>query len=169
MNQLVCGLRGATLVFFSFFLFFFLPSLLSPISLSLLFFCSFLLRCVFIMVLCVSVREPHCFQLPNASCSFWLQLELDGVLWTGSVAECPLLCLPVPSWPLSSIIVVPFQFYHIFFFFKILFILFLDRGEGREKERERNINVWLFSRAPNWGPGLQSRHVLWLGIEPVTL
>ena len=32
---------------------------------------------------------------------------------------------------------------HRVFFFKILFIYFLDRGEGREKERERNINVWL--------------------------
>ena len=29
------------------------------------------------------------------------------------------------------------------FFFKILFILFLDRAERREKEIERNINVWL--------------------------
>ena len=31
----------------------------------------------------------------------------------------------------------------IFFFKKILFILFSDRGEGTEKERERNINMWL--------------------------
>ena len=29
------------------------------------------------------------------------------------------------------------------FFFRILFILCLDRREGREKDRERNINVWL--------------------------
>ena len=42
--------------------------------------------------------------------------------------------------------------------FKKIFlaILFLDGGEGREKERERRV------------PGLQSRHVPWLGIEPVT-
>ena len=31
---------------------------------------------------------------------------------------------------------------HLFFFFRILFILCLDRREGREKDRERNINVW---------------------------
>ena len=28
--------------------------------------------------------------------------------------------------------------------------------------------MW-FSWTPYWGPGLQSRHVLWLGIKPVTL
>ena len=33
--------------------------------------------------------------------------------------------------------------YSLFFFFKILFILFLDREEWREKEKERNISVWL--------------------------
>ena len=43
--------------------------------------------------------------------------------------------------------------------------LFLERGEGKEKERNRNINVWLLLYAPNWGPGLQPRHVPWLGIE----
>ena len=31
----------------------------------------------------------------------------------------------------------------IWFYFKILFILFLGKEQGREKERERNINVWL--------------------------
>ena len=54
-----------------------------------------------------------------------------------------------------------------FFFLQTLFIF---RGERREKEKERNINVWLpLVHTPNWGPGLQPRHVPWLGIEPVTL
>ena len=58
----------------------------------------------------------------------------------------------------------------ILFFKKDFTYLFLDRGEGREKERERNINVWLpLMHTPYWGPGLQPRHVPWLGIEPVTL
>ena len=55
--------------------------------------------------------------------------------------------------------------WHFFFSFE-RFYLFLERGE----ERERNINVpvgWL-SHAPNWGPGLQPRHVPWLGIKLVT-
>ena len=29
--------------------------------------------------------------------------------------------------------------------------------------------MWFLLRAPNWGPGLQPRHVPWLGIKPVTL
>ena len=46
---------------------------------------------------------------------------------------------------------------HILFFFKILFILFLDPGEGREKERE--ISVYgCHSRIPYWRPGPQPRH-----------
>ena len=52
--------------------------------------------------------------------------------------------------------------------FKEDFIYFY-RGGGREKERERNISVWLPLMYPHWGPGLKSRHVPWLGIEPVTL
>ena len=31
----------------------------------------------------------------------------------------------------------------LYFLFKILFILFLERGEGRDRERDRNISVWL--------------------------
>ena len=44
-----------------------------------------------------------------------------------------------------------------------------ERGEGREKERERNINVWLPLTHSHGVPGLQPRHVTWLGIEPATL
>ena len=59
--------------------------------------------------------------------------------------------------------------------FKDFIYLFLERGEGRKKERERNINACMrdtstscHSHAPNWGPGLKPRHVLWLRIEPET-
>ena len=56
-----------------------------------------------------------------------------------------------------------------FFFpaFKI-FYLFLERGEGRERGRETSVCDCL-SCTPHWGPGLQLRHVPWLGIEPATL
>ena len=37
------------------------------------------------------------------------------------------------------------------FFFKILFIYFLDRGEGREREKKRNINVWVPLVHPSLG------------------
>ena len=53
--------------------------------------------------------------------------------------------------------------------FKKDFIIYLERGEGKEKERERRETSLCGcpSRVPNWGPGLQPRHVPWLGIEPV--
>ena len=38
-------------------------------------------------------------------------------------------------------------------------------GEGKKKERGRNINVWLPLTHLPWGPGMQPRHVPWLGIE----
>ena len=55
-------------------------------------------------------------------------------------------------------------------FFKILFILFLDRGEGRKKERERNNNVCSPLMCPPtgglaWNLGMCPR----LGIELATL
>ena len=47
-------------------------------------------------------------------------------------------------------------------------------GEGREKEGgkeylcERKTSIGFLSHAFPWGPGLQPRHVPWLGIKPVT-
>ena len=37
------------------------------------------------------------------------------------------------------------------FFFKILFIFFLERGKGREKGRDRNISGWLLLMLPQLG------------------
>ena len=59
------------------------------------------------------------------------------------------------------------------FFLKDFIYLFLERGEGREKEKEkhrcaRETSISCLLHAPTWGPGLQPRHVLWLGIELVT-
>ena len=57
-----------------------------------------------------------------------------------------------------------------FTFLKDLIYLLLERGAGREKERERSISVWerlvASHKVPNQGPGLEPRHVPWLGIEP---
>ena len=58
------------------------------------------------------------------------------------------------------------------FFYKDLFI-FRERGregEGRGGKHwhARDTSIGCLSRAPNWGPGLQRRHVPWLGIEPST-
>ena len=53
------------------------------------------------------------------------------------------------------------------------FYLFIFRERGREGEREgekhwcvRDTLISCLSHSPNWGPGLQPRHVPWLGIEP---
>ena len=62
----------------------------------------------------------------------------------------------------------PNHIYLTFIFFKDFIYLFLERGEGREKERETSMCGCL-SHAPCWGPGLQPRHVPWLGIELATL
>ena len=51
------------------------------------------------------------------------------------------------------------MFVIVYFFSKILFILFLERGEGKTKGWERNIDVWLLLAHPLLGPGLQPRHV----------
>ena len=57
----------------------------------------------------------------------------------------------------------------IVLFFKDFIILFSDRGGGREKDWERNISVWLPLMLTPWRPGLQARHVPWLGNELATL
>ena len=50
-------------------------------------------------------------------------------------------------------------------------LIFRERGmeRGREGEKHQCINVWLPLTHPHQGPGLQSRHVPWLRIEPATL
>ena len=55
-------------------------------------------------------------------------------------------------------------------FLKDFIYLFLERGEGKEKGRDASMcgcRGCLLS-APYWGPGLQLRHVPWLGIKLVT-
>ena len=51
------------------------------------------------------------------------------------------------------------------FFFFLRFYLFIQRRRQGEKETS-----WFgcLSHAPYWGPGLQPRHVPWLGIKPAT-
>ena len=57
-------------------------------------------------------------------------------------------------------------------FLKDFICLLLEREKGGRKRGRENISVWEISvashTAPNWGPGLQLRHVPWLGIEPAT-
>ena len=55
------------------------------------------------------------------------------------------------------------------FFFLLRFYLFIFRQREREREREREEHQCLVaSHAPRTGePGLQPRHVPWLGIKPV--
>ena len=87
------------------------------------------------------------FHVPNAlSC---LQMDFPFLL------DHSLLTCSFSDWSVD------------FFSFLILFILFLDGGEERGRETSM---CGCHSHAPvYWGPGPQPRHVLWLGMEPVTL
>ena len=55
--------------------------------------------------------------------------------------------------------------FEVFFsFFKDFIYFFLERGEGMEKEGEKHqcvgdTSISCLSHTPNWGPGLQPRHV----------
>ena len=52
----------------------------------------------------------------------------------------------------------------VYLFLKGFIYLLLERG----REKETSV-CGCFLHAPYWGPGLQLRHVPWLGIEPGTL
>ena len=54
------------------------------------------------------------------------------------------------------------------YFLNILFIYFREGKGGRKRGRETSMCGCL-SCVPRWGPGLQPRHVPWLGIELVPL
>ena len=54
-----------------------------------------------------------------------------------------------------------------FIFLKILFIYFQRDEKGERKRRKETLMYCCLLCAPYWGPGLQPRHVPWLGIEPV--
>ena len=67
---------------------------------------------------------------------------------------------------LSSLWLPIYSWFYIRYFLRDFIYLFLERGEGREKGRETLIcerDIGCLSHAPNWGPGLQPRHVPWLG------
>ena len=64
------------------------------------------------------------------------------------------------------------ELYHFLniYFFICLFVSFLGKGEGkREREGEKHLCVVASYTPHTWGPGLQPRHVPWLGIKPMTL
>ena len=57
-----------------------------------------------------------------------------------------------------------------FLFFFLRFYLFIFRERGKEGERERETSMYdSLSLGPQRRPGLQPRHVPWLGIEPAIL
>ena len=53
-------------------------------------------------------------------------------------------------------------------FFMYSFLEGREGKGGRKRKRETSMCGCL-SCVPHWGPGLQSRHVLWPGIKPATL
>ena len=63
-----------------------------------------------------------------------------------------------------------FCFYESFLYlFKKDFIHFYTEEKGGRKRGRERLMCGCLSHAPYCGPGLQPRHVPWLGIEPATL
>ena len=104
------------------------------------------------------------------------QLSLAFLTWRGIfpvsaslVPWCFPLCVSasVPSpFLLRTSVTLP---QYDFFLFIYLFIYsFIFRGERKKRRRETSMCGCL-SCTPYWGPGLQPRHVPWLGIKPATL
>ena len=62
----------------------------------------------------------------------------------------------------------PSQVFSTIFFFSFLKFIFRERGREGEREGEKHQCVGRLLRAPHRGPGLQPRHVHWLGIKLVT-
>ena len=82
-------------------------------------------------------------------------------------------CLWKMGWWMNYNFFLPFLFLFLYLFliFRKIY-LFLERGEGREKERRetcvRDTLIGCLLHNLNWVPGLQLRHVPWLGIELAT-
>ena len=57
----------------------------------------------------------------------------------------------------------------VLIFLKGFTYLFFREGKGGEKRGRETSTCGCLSRGPHWGPGLQPRHVPWLGIKPMTL
>ena len=77
--------------------------------------------------------------------------------------SCFLFPYNIPSW--DSITKILKRFYYF---------IFGERGRVGEREEEKHRcarDTWIgcLSCAPYWGPGLQPRHVPWLGIKLETL
>ena len=53
-----------------------------------------------------------------------------------------------------------------FSFLRLYLFIFRQKGREGEREGEKHLCVVASHTPPYWGPGLQPRHVPWLGIEP---
>ena len=62
------------------------------------------------------------------------------------------------------------NWFWLFFFFLRFYLFNFREGKGKRRRRKREMSMCgCLSCAPYWGPGLQPRHVPWLGIELVTI
>ena len=85
-------------------------------------------------------------------------------LFINSVLFHWLMSLSLHKYPRALIIVLNTNS----FLKKILFTYFEKVGKGRRRKGRETATCGCLSRTPHWGPGLQLRHVPWLGIEPAT-
>ena len=57
----------------------------------------------------------------------------------------------------------------VWIFLKRFYLFIFREGKGGKKRGRETSMCGCLSRGPHWGPEPQPRHVLWLGLEPVTL
>ena len=112
--------------------------------------------------------------------SFFKKIDENSIL-----LRCPggtyfrvfqLRCLEVGSSPCNALQLLVRGLFPgglsslVFLSFFKRFYLLIFRESRRDRERGRKTSMCgCFSHTPNWGPGLQLRHVPWLGIKPATL
>ena len=58
---------------------------------------------------------------------------------------------------------------HYNFFFLRFYLFFFRKRKGGREIRRHTLMCGCLLQSPYWGPGLQPKHVPWLGIELVTL
>ena len=85
-----------------------------------------------------------------------------------TLEPCRPNCQLCPCNLCSSFALCKNYFFKHFFLLRFYLFIFREGKRGRKRGRETSMCGCLL-HAPYWGPGLQPRHVLWLGIEQATL
>ena len=102
--------------------------------------------------------------LVSLGSNFSSMVEAAGVRWTQIWDNGRKLHPPPLSWKPKVA--------KVYLLFNFFLISFQREREGERQEEKhpcvREMLIGCLSHAPNWGPGLKSRHVSWPGIQPAS-